>query len=265
MSTLCTFPGRYGDLLWALPSVRAIAERLGEPVDFAVAGEFRSMLPLLQLQPYIRTAYAIDTWGLTPPDEWRAPVDLHGTDWDVVIDLGYRGWPTKPLPYQIAEQAKVTIDLSRPWIQVDGPGIPLDVAVGFTETWFELKFGLLMAIDRLYINPTYIQLTLPGTRWTTETTGYASVEVVDWLGAARAIRNADLFFGDCSALHVLAVALGKPVLLCEPMEARHNDIFYPLGKTGPQVTLITGNDGKPTFDARHCADAIRQALYGLTA
>lgn len=265
MSTLCTFPGRYGDLLWSMPSIRAISEQRGEPVSVAIAGEFASLLPLLAQQPYIRRVHALSWWSLTPPNEWESPIDLSGPDWrdyDELIDLGYRGWPTLPLPYEIAQQAKVEIDLSRPWITVDGPGMPLDVAVGFTETWFELKFGLLVAIEHLlYPSPSLIQLTLPKTRWTTETARYAGVSVVvDWLEAARAIRNADLFFGDCSALHVLAVAIGTPVVLCEPMEARWNPIFYPLGMAGPQVTVVTGNDGKPTFDARHCADAIRSAL-----
>ena len=58
----------------------------------------------------------------------------------------------------------------------------------------------------------------------------------------------------------VACALGKPCVLIEPNPHRHGDLFYPYGKTGSRVTLVVGNDGKPTFDARHCADAIWEAL-----
>jgi hypothetical protein len=47
----------------------------------------------------------------------------------------------------------------------------------------------------------------------------------------------------------------------EPAEARWNDVFYPYGKID-RVRLVTGTDGRPTFDARHCMDAIREVLNG---
>lgn len=97
-----------------------------------------------------------------------------------------------------------------------------------------------------------------GSRWETEA-GYYSTS---WVDAATFLNVSKVFFGDCSALHVLAVAMGKPAVLCEPMEARWNDIFYPVGKVGPQVRLVTGLDGRPTFDSRHCAEAIQEVLRG---
>ena len=80
-----------------------------------------------------------------------------------------------------------------------------------------------------------------------------------WPQAARHIRHAKVFLGDCSALHVLAVALGTPVVLVEPMEARWNPIFYPLGMDGA-VQVVKGNDGRPTWDARHVGDVLRERL-----
>lgn len=277
MSLLLTFPGRFGDLLWALPTVRAIAEQRGLPVDLAIAGEFASIAPLLRLQPYIKEVYPLDHWSLTPPDEWRAPVELKGTDWDEVIDLGYRGWPDCPLPYFVAKQAKVEIDLSRPWITV--PTLDwkwkLHVAFGFSECWFELKHGLIeLLFGEQYKNEDgdpfneggyFVQQdpqfrsrgVFTNSRWTTEA-GYGAT--ADWIDSAQRIQFGQVFFGDCSALHVLAVAMGKPVVICEPMDARWNEIFYPLGMDGPQVTVVKGHDGLPTFDARACAAAIEKAL-----
>ncbi len=262
---LCTFPGRAGDLLWALPTVRAIAEHHGDPVDLLIAGEFESMIPLLQPQPYLSRVHADPAWNMA---EWKPPTVPCGPR-DVVHHLGYRRWPECPLPFEIFQTAFPDHAaqgwgpaLERPWITVSGPGVPCEIICGFTEAWFELKLGLLTSVEYLLgsAGPTMQQLTPYGTRWSSEVPpATACVYECDWLDAARAIRNSDLFFGDCSALHVLAVAMGKPVVLCEPMTARHNDIFYPLGKTD-RVRLVTGNDGLPTFDARHCATALQEAL-----
>ena len=268
MKILVSFPGRAGDIIWMLPTARAIAEAYDTPVDLQIAGEFAGLRPLLAQQPYLGQVSADPRWGMDgAAAPAHGPFDLVPPDH--VFHLDYRGWPEWPLPlcpYTVAQSACAAdgvqlgpLDLLRPWITVDGPGIPCAVAVGFTEAWFELKLGLLAQVD-WELETSLIQLTPLGSRWTHIPPALASVEACDWLDAARAIRNSDLFFGDCSALHVLAVALGKRCILMEPMEARHNEIFYPLGKTGPQVTLVTGNDGLPTFDARHCIDALRKAL-----
>jgi len=269
MSTLVSFPGRYGDLLWSLPTARAISEQRGEPVDLAIAGEFASIVPLLQEQPYLNEVIVLPGWDMTPPN-WKAPLHddlLQEYCWDEILDLGYKEWPTCPLPYYIAQQAKQQIDLKRPWITVPPWADFADtVVVGFTEAWFELKLGLLHSLlhpeHRVLpmdgTNRTFLH-TVEGSRWQTE--GWAVPTVAfDWLLTARVLQDARLFFGDCSALHVLACATGTPVLLCEPMEARWNPIFYPYGMDGPEVTVVMGNDDKPTFDARACADALRERL-----
>jgi hypothetical protein len=269
MKILCTFPGRYGDLLWTLPSIRALSRRVGQPINLLIAGEFASITLLLQQQPYLGQIITDPAWSLSPPNEWQAP-PISG--FDLTFHLGYRGWPTLALPYEALHNLNAeTVDagmrsagmgniqpselaLTDPWIQVDGPGPPCELAVGFTEAWFELKLGLLASLDR-YLPP-YVQLTPPGSRWTTEGVGLVAVQAGDWLIHARTIRNSERFLGDCSALHVLAVAMGIPAIICEPMEARWNPIFYPVGMDGPQVTVVKGTDGRPTFDARHCRDML---------
>lgn len=274
MKLLVTFPGRAGDLLWALPTVRAIADVHGCPCDLQIAGEFASMLDLLRLQPYLGHVSANPHWGLSEADNWQAPMPVgtpEGT-YEHVVHLGYRRWPERPLPHEAYLNALdhfaghvllPPLDLARPWITVEGPGAPCDVAVGFTEAWFELKLGLLISVTNRCHNRTLLQLTPHGTRWRSqETAGVVSVMACDWLEAARAIRNSDVVLADCSALHVLAVAMGKPVVVLEPMEARLASIFWPLGQNGPQVTLVRGNDGQATFDARHCAETLEAVLHG---
>lgn len=266
MSTLCTFPGRAGDILWALPTVRAISEALGEPVDFGCCGEFEGLAPLLSKQSYIAVVRTTDRWSLTPPNEWQPPADVwdHAT-YDRILHLGYRGWPQVPLARQTYSTAHqhyshlVTIaplDLQRPWITVDQPFPRTGVAVGFTEEWFELKVGLMGLLTRS-IGP-MTPVMIPNGRWEKEWS-YTSIGC-EWSEAAYRIAQSKVFVGCCSAPHVLAVALGVPVVLVEPSEARQNPVFYPVGMDGPQVTIVRGMDGNPTYDARAVALKLEEAL-----
>lgn len=224
------------------------------------------MVDLLLQQPYLAGVIADSRWSLTPPDDWKAP-ELP-QQYDRVYHLGYRGWPTLPLPEQIfqnlwlgiGEQMAqenhpyLSLDLQRPWITVKPRVEPTGYVVGWTDCHFELKYGLSHLVTDFWLNRI---LAAPGSRWVTE----AHVEPVSWLVAAECIAAAPLLLGDCSALHVLACAIGKPVVCYEPMEARHNPIFYPYGQDGPQVTLVRGLDGKPTTDSRHTAETLQKVLH----
>src|SRR5260221_13810852 len=101
---LTTFPGRAGDLLWALPTVRAIAEHFDTEVDLQIAGEFASMVDLLLQQPYLAGVIADPRWTLTPPDDWKAP-ELP-REYDRVFHLGYRRWPRLPLPWEVYDHIR---------------------------------------------------------------------------------------------------------------------------------------------------------------
>jgi hypothetical protein len=258
MKILCTFPGRYGDILWSLPTVRAISEYFGDPVHFLIAGEFAALLPVLQNQPYIRLASADTRWTLTPPNEWQPPYEHTG--FDRVFHLGYRRWPQQPLPLEMWTLANhgnidlAPLDLTRPWIDNPSSATAWDVAVGFSEAHFELKAGLLSLLEARP-GPS-LRAVMPAGRWTTET----HCAPCSWSDALAVIQRSEIVLGCCSALHVLARAMGKPVVLMEPMEARWNPIFYPYGKTGQGVELVTGHDGLPTFDARHVRETLDRVL-----
>lgn len=270
MRILASFPGRYGDILWSLPSIRAIAETYDTAVDLVIAGEFGSILPLLKrCAPYLGNVWASPTWGLTPPNEWNPPIAPQILAYyDRVYHLGYKGWPDQPLAQSIYTQLDhsqserlVELDLDRPWL--NPPVSSLDffqqaevrIAVGFSECWFELKYGLL----KLFEEHNYewrLECCMNGGRWGEE----AGKGLCSWVEAATCISQAQMFVGCCSALHVLARALGKPVVLIEPMKERHNPIFYPYGTSGHGVELVLGGDGLPTFDARHSIETIERVL-----
>jgi hypothetical protein len=273
VTTLCTFPGRAGDILWALPTVRAISQALSEPVGLQIAGEFTSLAPVLRQQPYLKYVIPDPRWALTPPDEWQAPplTGLAGRTTGRVLHLGYRGWPPTMLAQYVWEIARLELldteivlpplDLETPWLAVKQDIYAAgDIAVGFTEHWFELKYGLVSLLLRRQAIP-YWWDCFPEGRWTTE----GRFHPTTWREAAERISSSHVFLGCCSAPHVLAVALGVPAVIVEPCEARHNPIFYPVGKDGPQVTLVKGLDGNPTFDARHVAETLQAVLKGVTA
>lgn len=264
-------PGRYGDLLWSLPTARAIAEANGGQVDFAVSQKYGSIVSLLQRQSYIRHATCAFWWDVretAPITPWAFPEAEDLPEYTQVIHLGYRGWPDQPLPYCLYAQTQreypslmmASLDLTVPWITVVNreEKYRCGIAIGFTDEYFELKFGLTDLVDRAFRTtlPLYF-LVAEGSRWHHE----GQVNPCPWNEAASRIHGADVFLGCCSALHVLAVAIGRPCVVMEPNPQRLHPIFWPLGQDGPQVTLVRGNDGQATFDARHVAEALQKVLH----
>jgi hypothetical protein len=267
---LCTFPGRHGDLLWALPTVRAIAETVGHPVDFATTGKYGRIASLVKAQDYIGGVHVLKEWEVEEGAPMRPTVPPHiPDDYDRAVHLGYPGWPELPLPFYIEKIGKLQfpqmfpIDLNRPWIKAEKPAKSLStqVAVGFSDEHFELKYGLwsLLTLEKLSpsLGGSWISLMgAPGSRWVKEG-GHGEAT---WELTAHTLTNCSIFLGCCSSLHVLACAMGKRVLIMEPNEQRWNPVFYPYGMDGPQVLVIRGGDGRPTFDARHVRDQIHALL-----
>lgn len=263
---LCTFPGKFGDLLWALPTVRAIAETHGEPVDLLISHPFGAIRDLIEQQPYIAECAADPTWPVElgapitprqPPEIQRIIAEREVTR---TYHLGYHGWPDRDLPsyiYEIAQRAQpmrlAPLDLDTPWITAPpGSGGPWRIAIGWSDEHFELKYGITQLVADLWADKI---LCGPGSRWATE----AHVTPSDWVHAAQAITGSQVFLGCCSALHVLAAATGTKAVIMEPAEARHHPVFWPYGFDG-RVRLVRGGDGQWTFDARHVADCVREAL-----
>ena len=276
MSILCTFPGKYGDLLWTLPTLRALARRTGEAIDLLTSADMASVCPLIAQQGYIGHCFADPQWVRVHIDtEDRHPPANHlvAGRYDHIFHLGYRGWPQRALPFEIKDgyndqilNASPTqhylldeeLDLGTPWITVASwKRVPHPVVIGFSDDHFELKFGVVaLTLANLCRPGSAFVLAAPGSRWENE----AGMELTRWEENARRITAAAVFLGCNSGLHVLACAIGRPVVMMEPSEARWNPIFFPLGTTGPQVTLVLGNDGKPTWDARHVADTLQRVL-----
>lgn len=268
---IATHPGRHGDILWALPTVRALAEAYGEPVHLRLSAKYGTagFCQLLRGQEYLASVEAIAEWQVveSAPIGPRTPPGMRGASVGV-YHTGYKNWPSPDLPRDVWQRTAETfqaftrrelpeLDLQTPWLSATPwRQVPHRVAIGFTDEHFELKYGLVRLLEKVDLQSTAFLLSAPGSRWEHE----ADTESIEWVEAARRIVAAEVFLGCCSALHVLAVALGVPVICMEPNVHRHADVFYPLGKLGPEVTLVLGNDGQPTWDARHVADALQQRL-----
>lgn len=301
MKILCTMPGKYGDILWALPTVRALSEGYGQAVDLVVSPRYGAIVPLLQDQPYIGEAWADADWDVqdTAPMTPRTPPD---PSWDRVYDrvyhLGYEGWPEGTLAEDLYRRAKIhwwpaptptgfpPLDLARPWITtptLPPPPLPLvewpegqrrhRIVLGWSEEWFELKVGLSLLLAKAlpeaelwWIRPwggrydeiDRDQLWPAGGGSTRVLPPNLGIVRAGWQETALFFAWADLYVGCLSSAWVLANALGKRCVVVEPNPQRHHPVFWADG--GGKNRLVRGIDGQPTFDARHLADAVRDAL-----
>lgn len=275
MRVLCTHPGKFGDLLWALPTMRALALAYDDPVDLLVSAHIgtEDFLGLLRDQDYLGQVLVDDGWAIqfTAPVTPAAPPHLPEV-YARVYHLGLKEWPDRPLPYMSELIARLqytsyrddelrgalpAIDLDTPWVRPSFHLPRTRVAFGFTDEYFELKYGLSWLLQRWvhlqpWMPPAVVNVST-SPRWVDE--GRASV--ISWRSAAGWLHASDLFVGCCSALHVLACACGTPVIVVEPASARWQGVFYPYGfEPGARVRLLLGNDSQPTFDARHLVDAV---------
>jgi hypothetical protein len=217
---LCSMPGRFGDILWALPTVRAISEYHGKPVSFVTAFKYRSIVDLVRLQDYIDQAFFDPFWKVTEsapitPREPKTRYDWY--DWHYV--LGYPDWPTFPLPVFVQSYGCPSMDirLHDPWIRLTNfdPDVGPNIAVGFSPEWIELKMGVLLNLAAEF-DGVHFDLIVPdrlGSRireWTKVLPGNVSIFPCSWTEAARCIVYADVFLGCLSAMWALANAVGVP-------------------------------------------------------
>jgi len=244
---LITHPGKLGDLLWALPTVRTLS-RIG-PVCLAVSPYCRPLVQLLEQQDYIEKVVVLEDWEIRfdAPVTPRIPPTI--PEAEQVIHLGLDGWPDSTLPEAFAKLGRVK-PTDEPWIRVKAQkvgGWPR-LAI-WTDEWVELKVGLLCALDHAAL-PAPV-LIPPGSRLGEEFDLSATRLRVDIMGAARHISKSDCVITDKSALRVLAYAMGIPTIVVEPSPPRHNPVFDPPASWRKDVVVING------FDAREVVEAVR--------
>jgi len=108
MKIACSHPGKIGDCIYSLPTVREIADKYNTKIDFFSSWYCADLKQLFEYQSYIDnfyvlSNYVIERWdmGIQP---WEMPVP---EGYDKVFHLGFRGIPHMYLPYFIGKQVGV--------------------------------------------------------------------------------------------------------------------------------------------------------------
>lgn len=287
MKILCTHPGRHGDILWALPTVRAISRYFAQPVDFATSWPYRKVCEVINGQDYIGHAWGAEGWKIletgpmTPqaiPEEVLGQLSLK---YDHVFNLGLTEWPMAPIAeytrirasdrYPELPIGNAELDLDDPWIRVKAgyPGVAV-VALGWNELWIELKMGISFALFQRFgryperpnhwpvnFHLVYYQ-DARHAEWKELLPAHVGRHATNsWLIRAGVLAESKVYVGCLGAMWVLANAMGMRTVIAEPAEPRWNKAFW---RESTRNTLVLGHDGKPTFDARAIGDALETAL-----
>jgi hypothetical protein len=236
--------GRYGDILWALPTVRSLRyyNMRSEPIEgstptigegfyaseirrliqcemhLGIMPQFASLLPLLNAQQYVDKAFAIDNWKCTGEpygcQPWEAPF-IEG--YDKIYHLTYQRHPSinQPLIDFIAEQQSIKLESNNvlPFIDVELNAEQIErfqvppkiISYGFNNDYQELT-STFMAIVKETLEPFGYM--------------FADVTKMSWINAAISIWQSACFIGCRSSNYVLSCGLNKRIFVYEPNSAR---------------------------------------------
>lgn len=240
---LCTFSGKFGDILWSLPTVRAVFQMVGgERVDFGIMPAYGSLLPLLNAQSYISKAFVVEDWDCTGSpygdQPWLPPGHLI-MRYERCFHLTYRCHPgihRSPIPCIdfIAEQQGIKLTDPIPFITTAeqagwysiGPGGVKITGGAFIDRYDHVAYAFNPeAADVKERFLTRLQTSFD----THKPLAWVDVSKMQWLRAAALIREAVCFVGCRSANNVLAHGVGqKNIFIYEPDMSRHAGGF--LGK-----------------------------------
>lgn len=248
---LCTFPGKYGDILWALPTVREISRITSQKVDFYVMPYYENLMGLLACQEYIDTPGVIGNWVRTHSNfgdqPWQAPegttlqrigdLEVVEKKYKQVWHLGYRAHPGVTAP----EMPLVDFIAYQQGIKLKQPVVPfLDVDDDVDGLAMQTTFtgGSFMSVVRknnlvaYAFNDQYehskdeffkaLWLEMQGTG-----IEFFNLNHTVWKEAAWILKSSLAFVGDRSACWVMAAGFGKKAIIYEPHPARH-----PRGRLG---------------------------------
>ena len=225
---LTSCSGKFGDILFSLAVVKAISETEQQKVDFICMPAYRSLLPLVRKQPYIQSASEVSDWlctGSPHGDQpWQPPKYVE-TGYKVIKHLTYRRHPmfdNKTLIDAIAANGQVTVQPG-PWISVysgEWQKHKPFVTYGFNAELRQEKANFIQEL----------KLKMPEVK-------FISVENMDWTQVAMFLQESVAFVGCMGALHVLAHAVGKPVLIYEPNPDRR-EFNYPVYRYPYGIELI---------------------------
>jgi hypothetical protein len=262
-NTLCTFSGKYGDILWSLPTAKYISEKLvGAKVDFGIMPYYESLLPLLRAQPYIENAFVIKDWIRTHSNHgdqpWQPPFQQIGdtvrinaflrhegdqdifeiNSYDKAYHLSFKGHPGITAPSMqlidfVAYQQGISFANYNPIPFLEAPdcfdqfNIVHLTSGRMTDVMREGRL-IAYAFNEQYGEPKRQFFEALWSELKDEGVEFFNVAEAKWAEATYAIKMARMFVGCRSANWVVATGLGKETITYEPHPARN--AFGHLGK-----------------------------------
>lgn len=243
----CTHPGKMGDALYALPSIRKIYEITGEKADFYTSKYCAPLKDLFEFQECINNFYMPDNYVVERMDmgvqPWRVPVDM--SLYNKTYHFGFRRVPDRAIHEFIAIEAGLALPVE---IRYDIPMasiVPVNnvVIAPRGETTYKSLFRevALLSLKKGY--EVYIiggfgdnTLDVPEAK---DLTG------MSMLGTTFLLAQANAFLGLMSSQLVLANGFSMPKIA--PHDGRSWDMrhvvysdsnFYPINPTAEQVVEL---------------------------
>lgn len=265
MNILCTFPGKIGDILWSLATVKEISLQNDRRVDMAIMPQYLDLIPLLNMQSYIRRAFVIPNWkiehSMWGDQPWEAPwsgcvLEDDVVEYDQKFHLGYRQHPPRGVPLIdfIAQQQGLTLTQPViPFIEARVSGhqpasvVPRYIAYAFNAEYADLK--------------TYVRDKVRDT--------FPAIELIDttqlpWPEAARKLKSESCYcyIGCRSSNHVLANGVGqKNIIIYEPHPNRNGGGGFGSTFTCPYNKEVEFSlNTPPEAVAEQAVDYIRQLV-----
>jgi hypothetical protein len=239
-----THPGKVGDLLYSLPTVRKVCQTKNEVADFYTSDYCYPIVKrLIERQSYINACYLSHTYRIERMDigvqPWKVPVDV--SVYETTYHLGFRNVPDISLPAFIGSSVGVAWDgiisydyddvptLDEPYIVVAPRGM-----TSFTPLFNEvISTSLIKAV----VIGSYMDYTGVGIN----KCGLDLVDTLPWIAKSKG------FLGMMSSQLVLANGFSIPKIA--PHDGIHWDMrhvinsptnFYPINPTAKQVLEIFG-------------------------
>lgn len=270
-------PGKMGDALYALPAIREIAQRHGEPLDFYTSSYCEPLRRLFEAQACIdrfivATDYVLVDFGCGARP-WQVPVP---EGYEAVYQMGFADMPEVAIPDYIAGRAglpaglPVQYDFDLPAPEIEEPYI-VTAPRGYTE--YSPVFRAIA--DHCPIAVVEIGAAGDGTGSprAIDKTGIDMLETLPWLAGARG------FYGLHSAMLVLANGFPIPKVAPQgrwdmrhvvrspynqyPVEPSAADILTRLGATMTYCKTLNPVDYEIFHETQHARN-IKQIVgtYG---
>lgn len=241
----CTHPGKMGDTLYSLPTVKELCKRHKTKADFITSSYCEPLGSLIEYQPYINKFIVSEDYVIERTDigvqPWLMPV--HG-EYEAVYHLGFRGVPDTRIDHYIAK----SIGLDRiPPIKYEYPYpkyLPVDdyyILAPRGETSYKQTFLDFMKCSNLLV----LQVGGDDFIGGENTLNFTNLS---FLETASLIAYSKGFVGLMSSQLVLANGFNIPRIA--PHDGRSWDMrhvvyeyynYYPVNPTGEQIlSLLKG-------------------------